>query len=269
VTYLCTNNILSPLGARYYNSDLSLWLSVDPKSDKYPSTSPYVYCGNNPVRLVDAEGEDVVYYDETGKEITRITSNTRYESYLRVKEGSAGSVNCELTPVSGSFAKVDISLSYTGNVNSSNKKMTEGQLVTYATENDGTVHTLSSFSANSGPSGVGSIPNGNYEAYKIENTSQKGMVRNGIGFKVHLTDAVDYCRNVLRIHPDGEEYLGTAGCIGLTDDAKELKSFRSMMQSFLKDGSRIPVNVNITGNPNYSDCDPNGKKKSTTKTFGN
>ncbi|MBP5709854.1 MAG: hypothetical protein J6W84_02630, partial [Bacteroidales bacterium] len=38
--------------ARYYNSDLSIWLSVDPLSDKYPNLSPYVYCANNPVRLV-------------------------------------------------------------------------------------------------------------------------------------------------------------------------------------------------------------------------
>ena len=43
-------------GARYYNSDLSLWLSVDPMSDKYPSLSPYNYCDWNPVKLVDPDG---------------------------------------------------------------------------------------------------------------------------------------------------------------------------------------------------------------------
>lgn len=41
---------------RHYNSDLSIWLSVDLMSDKYPSTSPYTYCANNPVRLVDPNG---------------------------------------------------------------------------------------------------------------------------------------------------------------------------------------------------------------------
>ena len=50
----------SYFGARYYTSDLSVWLSVDPMSDKYPSLSPYVYCANNPVKLVDPNGEDVV-----------------------------------------------------------------------------------------------------------------------------------------------------------------------------------------------------------------
>jgi RHS repeat-associated protein len=43
-------------GARYYDSGLSIWLSVDPMSDKYPSMSPYNYCGNNPIILVDPDG---------------------------------------------------------------------------------------------------------------------------------------------------------------------------------------------------------------------
>ena len=50
---------LSYFGARYYTSDLSVWLSVDPMSDKYPSLSPYVYCANNPIKLVDPNGEEV------------------------------------------------------------------------------------------------------------------------------------------------------------------------------------------------------------------
>ncbi|MBQ6157336.1 MAG: hypothetical protein IJK22_12150, partial [Bacteroidales bacterium] len=33
---------LSYFGSRYYSSDLSIWLSVDPMSDKYASLSPYV-----------------------------------------------------------------------------------------------------------------------------------------------------------------------------------------------------------------------------------
>ena len=43
-------------GARYYDSDISIWLSIDPLSDKYPSLSPYMYCAGNPVILVDPDG---------------------------------------------------------------------------------------------------------------------------------------------------------------------------------------------------------------------
>ena len=49
----------SYFGARYYSSDLSIWLSVDPMAAKYPSLSPYVYCADNPVKLVDPNGEEV------------------------------------------------------------------------------------------------------------------------------------------------------------------------------------------------------------------
>ena len=55
---------LSYFGSRYYSSDLSVWLSVDPMSDKYPSFSPYVYCADNPVKLVDPNGEEIYVGDD-------------------------------------------------------------------------------------------------------------------------------------------------------------------------------------------------------------
>lgn len=47
---------LSYFGARYYTSDLGIWLSVDPKAHWYPSSSAYVYTMNNPVNLIDPNG---------------------------------------------------------------------------------------------------------------------------------------------------------------------------------------------------------------------
>ena len=58
---------LSYLGSRYYSSDLSIWLSVDPMAHKYPSLSPYVYCANNPVKLVDPNGEEFSNPDDPPK----------------------------------------------------------------------------------------------------------------------------------------------------------------------------------------------------------
>ena len=48
---------LNYFGARYYNSTLSIWLSVDPMVDKYPNLSPYTYCADNPVRIFDPNGD--------------------------------------------------------------------------------------------------------------------------------------------------------------------------------------------------------------------
>lgn len=47
-------------GARYMDHELmTMWLSVDPMSDKYPSISPYAYCAWNPVKLVDPNGMEM------------------------------------------------------------------------------------------------------------------------------------------------------------------------------------------------------------------
>lgn len=51
---------LPPPAARHYHSTLSIWLSVDPMSDKYPSMSPYTYSADNPVKLVDPDGSQWV-----------------------------------------------------------------------------------------------------------------------------------------------------------------------------------------------------------------
>ena len=55
---------LSYFGSRYYSSDLSIWLSVDPMAAKYPSLSPYVYCADNPVKLTDPDGKWIPGLDE-------------------------------------------------------------------------------------------------------------------------------------------------------------------------------------------------------------
>ena len=47
-------------GARYMDHELmTMWLSVDPLADKYPSICPYAYCALNPVKIVDPDPADV------------------------------------------------------------------------------------------------------------------------------------------------------------------------------------------------------------------
>ncbi len=66
---------LSYFGSRYYSSDLSIWLSVDPQAAKYPSLSPYVYCADNPIKLVDPNGEEMWIPDEEGNLIAQETDD--------------------------------------------------------------------------------------------------------------------------------------------------------------------------------------------------
>ncbi len=55
-------------GARYYYDWASIWLSVDPMSDKYPNLTSYNYCANNPVMLIDPDGREIGdYYDSDSR----------------------------------------------------------------------------------------------------------------------------------------------------------------------------------------------------------
>ena len=47
-------------GARYMDHELmTMWLSVDPMADKYPSISPYAYCAWNSLNNVDLNGDSI------------------------------------------------------------------------------------------------------------------------------------------------------------------------------------------------------------------
>ena len=45
-------------GARYYEPRLSIWLGTDPKQDKYPNIHSYCFCLNNPIKVIDPNGQD-------------------------------------------------------------------------------------------------------------------------------------------------------------------------------------------------------------------
>ena len=43
-------------GARHYDAALGRWHVVDSLGEKYYSSSPFVYCGNNPINRIDPTG---------------------------------------------------------------------------------------------------------------------------------------------------------------------------------------------------------------------
>ena len=45
-------------GARHRDPSSGVWYGVDALFEKYPSCSPYAYCGGNPVRFVDMDGKE-------------------------------------------------------------------------------------------------------------------------------------------------------------------------------------------------------------------
>ena len=65
-------------GARYMDHELmTMWLSVDPMVDKYPSISPFAYCAWNPVKLIDPDGEEIDdYFSRSGQYLGSDNSKT-------------------------------------------------------------------------------------------------------------------------------------------------------------------------------------------------
>ena len=59
--------------ARWYYPAICRTTTMDPLAEKYYSTSPYAWCGNNPVRFVDNNGR---YFDEANEEIAQQIEDT-------------------------------------------------------------------------------------------------------------------------------------------------------------------------------------------------
>jgi RHS repeat-associated protein len=76
--------------ARYYDHVLGRFHQIDPLAEKYYAWSPYAYCHNNPVILVDPDGRDD-YYTSSGMYIGTNSAKTDYiyisDDYRKLKDG--------------------------------------------------------------------------------------------------------------------------------------------------------------------------------------
>jgi RHS repeat-associated protein len=70
-------------GARIYDGRLGRFISLDPSFLKFPSHSPFVYCFNNPICLIDVFGEE----PEPPRILDRSQPHIKYEYYTKVTDG--------------------------------------------------------------------------------------------------------------------------------------------------------------------------------------
>ena len=99
-------------GARYYDSDISQWLSIDPMADKYPSLSPYIYCADNPVILLDPDGRDIWEINRNGKVVNHIKDRTQDAFYIVKQDANGNYQRIKTTDANGNAIDVGISFRY-------------------------------------------------------------------------------------------------------------------------------------------------------------
>ena len=191
-------------------------------SDKYPSLSPYVYCADNPVKLVDPNGEEVVItYNKTtntlyviDKDIYRQDLPKIYVSAENYKMGGIRNDKGELT--CNQVLVID-------NVFSGGEVSDEGKIV-----------------RDSEKSYEKAIPNGSYDI--VDN---KASTDHPEWLRLEKKDSSPYNdtddnsgRNGFRLH------LGTIsyGCVTIDQNKKESKKSWNVLTNILKKTSSTTVN---------------------------
>ena len=265
-------------GARYMNPRTSLWYGVDPLAERYVSTGSYVYCIDNPIRLIDPDGTHWV--EDNKKRIVWNEGITNKEQaaaaglIYRGKSYQRFFINNETYAVKREQYTQDrrliISKAQKYRMDFSGKVVTAKQLTgrklntsrnapygiqgkadLNAVFSDGTTRTAATFEFNSGPYGNGPTPNNSYEAFGAVPTNESGMLNNGhTGWKVLLPNYNG--RSGLRVHPDTNS-PGTKGCIGIVGCYEELKNLGNFFNKYIGPSgkNRMIFNFNIKGNPNY------------------
>ena len=81
-------------GARIYDPRLGRWLSLDPRSMKYPFLTPYNFVANSPLIFVDPNGKEIYFVDNEGNKtlltlenITTLELGANFEGILATKDG--------------------------------------------------------------------------------------------------------------------------------------------------------------------------------------
>ncbi|WP_044172092.1 RHS repeat domain-containing protein [Flectobacillus major] len=271
---------LNDFGWRRQDPILGRMWGIDNRAEKYYSQSPMQFALNNPISVVEVDGDTTQYYDINNNSLISTINDASSLNRIKINRHIYDNVfaqysGVDLTNQNNAFAFVGdatylaqeieeatglnvlaqetgtLSMDFIGSANPDNPKEANGNLNVNSHFDDGSKLKIASYSAIGGPWGNGSPENGNYSADNLRvRNSPDGMIRNGVGFSMDLNPSFNTGRSLLRIHPDGGNYIGTQGCIGLQCTGRQLTKFYNSMNGYLQNHSNIGVSVNIEGNPN-------------------
>jgi RHS repeat-associated protein len=124
--------------ARFYDITDDRFWSMDPMAEKYYSISPYAYCANNPVKLIDPNGKEIiisseiidsrkkVFIDVTGKVTNSTSTNYTHDQMQKYAERLMSSIS---NSYSGSGENIDYRCSVNLTVANSDNPVTSSDHV--------------------------------------------------------------------------------------------------------------------------------------------
>ena len=68
-------------GARHMTPDVGRFTTIDPMAEKYYNISPYAYCANNPINVIDPNGMDIWDIDVNGN----VVNSTETDEYDMIR----------------------------------------------------------------------------------------------------------------------------------------------------------------------------------------
>jgi hypothetical protein len=169
---------------------MTMWLSVDPMADKYPSTSPYAYCAWNPVKLVDPDGREMTdFKDAKGNVVKRIDDNQDVvyqevgSGFFRHYEYQSGEINS-----SNIDHQTTLAAQEQQNLNLENSKLEQ---------NPKTKDTYCNFATQNILNAVGSIPGNNNAAVtnKVANQMVEWFGNNSNFVEVSQREAASFAND--------------------------------------------------------------------------
>ena len=93
-------------GARMYDQILGCWTSVDPMAEKYYHISPYAFCADNPINLIDTDGErirTILFQDQNAPIWYRSTTSFKKAMFYFAKTKFGQQIFADFTPKGSSF----------------------------------------------------------------------------------------------------------------------------------------------------------------------
>ncbi len=168
--------------ARWYYPAICRTTTMDPLAEKYYSTSPYAWCGNNPVRFVDPDGMDW-YMDEDSTIVW-----TDYGTQQEMDDNG----------VKGTYlgeAYVEIKGSYNEKVGSDNTLSAHdahpAEVIIYGINGEDDISTYNGLTITSDPERYSMIAEGDYRL-KQEQMATSVFAKEDLTYRIYTLDNSGY-----------------------------------------------------------------------------